>query len=308
MVFNDYYLQPDAPDPILNEELVVSVVRRHVPSAGRVLEIDETGGEARAYLLEGGVVLKTQRPQQLRPRTSLKKEAFFLGELEKSPAICVPRVLGYGEVEGTEYICMTRVVGRAFRLVEMKPQERAHVLFDLGRTLRQVHDADQRAFAESGLFPGDVGPSDLRARFGETFDRLNEVLESDSNWNGAMDVRALASHRLELTPADVAPVTLHSNPGPEHAFVDPGVVGFAGLIDFGDAYRSHPALDFRPWNDEVDVRSLYDGYESSEPVTSSFDDVRRTALIINELARAARGLREPHVAVATIKRISDEQR
>ena len=307
MVFVDHYHQPDAPDPILDEELVISLVRRHVSSAGPLLKIDETGGEARTYFLEGDVVLKTQRPQQRRPRTSLKKEVFFLGELEKNSAISVPRVLGYGEVEGIEYTCMTRMAGEAFRLVEMEPHQRALVLVDLGRTLRRIHDVDQRAFAVSDLFPGDLGPSDLRARFAETFNRFGEALGSDPRWKG-VDVGSLATRRLELTPDDVAPVALHSNPGPEHAFVVPDSFTFTGLIDFGDAYRSHPALDFRPWSDEADVRSLYEGYESAELVSPSFDAVRRTALIINELARAVRGLRQPEEVVAAIDRLSDEGR
>lgn len=83
MVFADVYLQSDAPDPVLDQHVVVEAARRHVTDAGPLLSVDETGGEARAYLLEGDVVVKTQRPHRLRPRTSLAKEAFFLDELHR---------------------------------------------------------------------------------------------------------------------------------------------------------------------------------------------------------------------------------
>jgi hypothetical protein len=61
------YLQPQAPDPVLDDATVRALARRHVSGAERVVEVDESGGEARVYLLDGGnldggIVVKTQRP------------------------------------------------------------------------------------------------------------------------------------------------------------------------------------------------------------------------------------------------------
>src|SRR5438067_742025 len=63
--------------------------------------------------------------------------------------------------------------------------------------------------------------------------------------------RALAA----LPPSDVR-VALHSNPAPEHTFVDPASGAYTGTIDFGDAYISHPALDLRRWRDPADREAL----------------------------------------------------
>lgn len=303
MVFEDYYVQPDAPDPVYDEALVVSLVQRHVPHVGSMLEVDESGGEARTYLFDD-VILKVQRPHQLRARTSLHKEAFFLGELEKDPLISVPRVLGFGESEGTEYICMTRMTGRPLRLVDLDSAQRHAALVELGRTLARIHNLDQRALVASDLLPGDREPSDLRTRFAASFDQLADALEGDTTWDRALDIRALADERLERTPFDVAPTSLHSNPGPEHTFIQPENGAFIGLIDFGDAYRSHPALDLRAWPNEVDVRSLLAGYGAVAPIPASFDAVRRTGLIINELVRAARGMRNRHEVTTSIAQLS----
>ncbi|MGH2484907.1 MAG: aminoglycoside phosphotransferase family protein, partial [Ktedonobacterales bacterium] len=93
----DFYVQPDAPDPVLTADLVVSLVRRHAPEARAITGVDESGGEARTYAIDDTIILKTQRPQQLRPRTSLEKEVFFLGQFAtEAPEVSVPRVLGYG--------------------------------------------------------------------------------------------------------------------------------------------------------------------------------------------------------------------
>ena len=301
MVFGDTYLQPDAPDPVLDEQTVLEAVRRHTPDAGRMIDVDESGGEARAYVLEGDIVLKTQRPHRLRPRTSLSKEALFLRTLEREGEFPVPRVLGYGHVENIEYLCLTRMPGLAMRHAELAPDQRASALEQLGRTLRRIHEIDQTTLATSDLLPGDRDAADLRRRFADTFDRLAIALDDNSDWNRALDVREIAATRIAATPAETEPVALHSNPGPEHTFVDPDSATFTGLIDFGDAYRSHPALDLRPWPDEHDAEHLLAGYRSLAPLPNGFEHVWRTGLVIMALARAARGVRSTEETVAAIE-------
>lgn len=77
----DVYLQPDAPDPVLSERTILDLAARHTGRATALLQVDESGGEARAYLLAGDVVVKTQRPHRLRSRTSLEREALILDVL-----------------------------------------------------------------------------------------------------------------------------------------------------------------------------------------------------------------------------------
>jgi hygromycin-B 7''-O-kinase len=305
MVFTDTYLQPDAPDPVLEEATVLEAARRHAPHAGRLIRVDESGGEARAYHLEGDILLKTQRPHRLRPRTSLSKEQLVLQTLERAGDFPVPTVLGYGHADGIEYLCLTRMPGVAMRNHELTPRQRAAALEELGRTLRRLHGVDQPALARSELITGDQSPADLHTRFADSFERLADALEQTDRWGEALDVRAIGAARLADTPTDVTPVTLHSNPGPEHTFVHPEDGRFSGLIDFGDAYRSHPALDLRPWEAEPDAEQLLAGYQSLGPLPESFDHVRRTALIIMALTRAARGSRTRDETVAAVSRLLD---
>jgi hygromycin-B 7''-O-kinase len=277
----------------------------HAPHAGRLIRVDESGGEARAYHLEGDILLKTQRPHRLRPRTSLSKEQLVLQTLERAGDFPVPTVLGYGHADGIEYLCLTRMPGVAMRNHELTPRQRAAALEELGRTLRRLHGVDQPALARSELITGDQSPADLHTRFADSFERLADALEQTDGWGEALDVRAIGAARLADTPTDVTPVTLHSNPGPEHTFVHPEDGRFSGLIDFGDAYRSHPALDLRPWEAEPDAEQLLAGYQSLGPLPESFDHVRRTALIIMALTRAARGSRTRDETVAAVSRLLD---
>ena len=303
MVFSDIYLQPGAADPVLSEAVVVAAAARHASAVGRLLEVDESGGEARAYLLEGGVVMKTQRPHRLRPRTSLAKEALFLEELRRAGRFPVPSVLGYGHVEGIEYLCLTRMAGVASRHVELNAGQRSEMLRTLGTVLRSVHQIDQSRLRDSELLPGDDDPADLAPRFRDSFARLAEALEDDATWQGDLDIRRLAERQIAHLPSDTQPVALHSNPGPEHVFVDPVAGRFTGLIDFGDAYRSHPAMDLRPWRRPGDAADVLAGYRSAGALPGGFEAVLTACHIMAELSQVARGTLDGAAAAARIREL-----
>ena len=87
-----------------------------------------------------------------------------------------------------------------------------------------------------------------------------QVIEATPNlWPFDISPADLASRVLATLPASVDLVALHSNPGPVHTFVQPDTLAFVGLIDFGDAYISHPALDWR-WPTHADRVALLHGY------------------------------------------------
>lgn len=65
----DFYIQPDAADPVLDPDAVLAIVRLHAAGAKAVRAVDESGGEARTYAIDDGLILKVQRPQQLRARS-----------------------------------------------------------------------------------------------------------------------------------------------------------------------------------------------------------------------------------------------
>ena len=246
MLPSDTYSQPHAADPVLAEQTVLNIVRRHGVRCSAVTSIDETGGEARAYVLDDNLVLKTQRPHRLRPRTSLAKEAFFLRQLAAYPGIMVPHVLGYGRHDTIEYIVMTRMSGVSALTVELTGVQRTHVLHQLGRVLRRLHSIPQAPFHGSALFPGNRTQEEFVERVRATLAHAVQVLGATPNlWQLDVAPADLASRVLAALPASVDLVALHSNPGPVHTFVRPDTLEFVGLIDFGDAYISHPALDWR---------------------------------------------------------------
>ena len=180
----DVYLPPDAPDPVLTDAVVLGLVRRHVPNAYAVTGVDESGGEARIYLVDDGLILKTQRPHRLRPRTSLAKEAAFLRHLAAFLAIPVPRMVGYGQTVGVEYLRMTRMPGDAVIRQTIAGPARARVLHALGQVLHQIHMVPQEPLLESGLFPGDRSADGLRGRLSEAFDEVLTLLpRADNAWS-----------------------------------------------------------------------------------------------------------------------------
>jgi aminoglycoside phosphotransferase len=269
--------------------------------------IDESGGEARVYALDDTLMLKTQRPQRLRPRTSLEKEVWFLRRLADEGIAAAPRVLGYGHEEGVEYICMTRVPGVALRQARIDDADRAETLRYLGRMLRRIHQLPTAPFVGSALFPADRSASDLIARIEAGFAQAVEAIHAfDRAWSVELSPEEAAAAAVRAVPAAEERVALHSNPGPEHVFVDAASGRFSGLIDFGDAYISHPALDLRPWRLARDRSAVLEGYQAEGEVSDSFLAVWRVARLLGEMMAIARGRQDPATTEATLREVLAE--
>ncbi len=265
--------EPHPLDPVLSEQIVLSLVRRHVPDATALTGVDESGGEARAYLIDDHLVLNTQRPHRVRPRTSLEKYAFFLDQLSHDPEIIVPEKLGYGREGDIEYLCMTRIPGVAMRNISLEGTVRENVLRTLGRTLRHIHQAPQTSLLASGMFP-ETG---LEEAFAGTVKAIND---SEVVWGLKMSPGDVATKVLAALPSSETRVVLHSNPGSTHVFVHPETGDFSGLIDFGDAYIGHPALDMRVWGKPEDQAPLLEGYTEEQDVDDAFMAIRQAGTVL----------------------------
>jgi hypothetical protein len=64
---------------------------------------------------------------------------------------------------------------------------------------------------------------------------------------------------------------------------------FTGVIDFGDLYASHPALDLHRWPSPADRIVLRDAYLDGVSVGADFDPVWTVAMIYTDLAVVAAG-------------------
>ena len=272
-MLKEYYLQPDAPDPVLTEAEVLRCVRRFVPGATAMTSVDESGGEARTYIVDDAVVLKVQRPQQVRVGTSLAREVFFLNQLAAvAPDLLVPRVLGYDrETNLLEYNIQTRMPGVACADAALALGARQEVIFSVGRLLRRLHAIPQQPFHDSAHFPTDRSAADFKRRLSEYFDVVARRLERDRRaWPLETAFETVRERTLAALPQSQELRALHSNPGPPHVFVDPGTGRFRGLIDFGDAYISHPALDLWRWRWRTERAAVIAGYTADAPVSEDF--------------------------------------
>ncbi|HNB53556.1 MAG TPA: aminoglycoside phosphotransferase family protein, partial [Anaerolineales bacterium] len=202
----------------------------------------------------------------------LRKEIVFLQQLEDVEGVNVPRFIGYGHPEPLiEYTLMTRMPGVAFRNARLEGASRYATLKDLGRMLRRIHNLPQEPLRESGLFFGDQSPVDVHWRMGSLFDEVAAMIRQGGEpWTFHLSPEEVG-RRLMRTLPDVTPiVALHSNPGPEHVFVDPDSGKLTGVIDFGDAYFSHPVNDLRRFRAPADRQAVLEGYVESDPVDDHF--------------------------------------
>jgi len=271
-MIKDIYYQRGFPDPILENDYVLSLARPFVPGVRRVAHIDETGGEARTYAVDEDIIVKVQRPQQMRLSTSLEREAFFLKQLETQGInVSVPKVLGYGKDGTVEYTVMTRMPGAAVSRSELTAEQKKSVLFELGTQIARIHKVDMQPFYCSGLFPfTDKTAEDIRDRFIYMFERTLGWMRIDMSQSQKDEAIGKAAELAgQIVRRSVAlTVPCHANPGPVHTFVFGG--RFSGLIDFGDAYISHPVFDIRRWP-IADRPYIVEGYKNETQTDGNFD-------------------------------------
>ncbi|MCY0901637.1 MAG: aminoglycoside phosphotransferase family protein [Firmicutes bacterium] len=285
---NDVYLQPDAPDPIHSDKIILGIVRDYVPDARAVTGVDESGGEARTYAVDEGLIVKVQRPQQLRPRTSLEKEAVFLNHLRCDPQISVPQVLGYGREGDIEFTVMTRIPGVAVINTVLAGKARQQALYALGQTLRRIHSIPQEPLVTTRLFPGDADFDDVAERFEETLTGLiARIKDRAVPWGLKWTVEQVVDKAIAALPQSDQRVALHSNPGRTHTFVEATTGRFTGLIDFGDAYISHPAWDLWRWNLPEDRKAVLSGYTADRSVGPEFLQTWRVVMVLSDLVAVA---------------------
>lgn len=282
------YREPDPADPILDPETILRLIRLHVPSAKTVSAVDESGGEARAYLIDSDLVFKVQRPHRVRPRTNQEKEVFYLDQLAAAdPDLPVPRVRGYGRENGIEYTCMTRVPGVPALAVDLEETAKAALLAELGRTLRRVHSVPQEPFLTSPLFPGPRSREEFVEQTTSSFNRAVGVFKAEpERWPFTTSPASVAAAARARLPSQVDLVALHSNPGPEHTYIDPVTHQFTGLIDFGDAYIGHPASDCR-WRTHEDSLLILKAYCQDMEEPDEFVAAWRSLRILNAMSSAA---------------------
>jgi Ser/Thr protein kinase RdoA (MazF antagonist) len=273
-----------------------------VPGAQAVTGIDETGGEARVYMVDTDVVCKVQRPPQLRSWTSLEKEVVFLRHLaQAAPDVSVPRVLGYGKDDDVEYTCMTRMAGDAAVRTPIPVEGRVATLQALGRTIRRIHAVPQEPLRESGLFPEEFALPDLRAAVAEDLlDYAGYLDQRGVGWPFPFDLATVTALALEHLPSEPIAVALHTNPGPTHTFVDPTIGAFAGLIDFGDAYIGHPTYDLGRWPNPADREAVLQGYVEAGDPGPHFWDLWEVASVMADLLTIVRHAEGQHTAIQHI--------
>ena len=169
---------------------------------------------------------------------------------------------------------------------------------------RRMHSVPQQQFYDNPLFPGVRTAAAFQERLRSGLGRAIDLIELDpSIWQLTISPRAVAARVLDVPLSEVDLVALHSNPGPEHVFVDPRTLGLTGIIDFGDAYIAHPALDMR-WPRPEDRDMLLGGYADEQQPSDAFLSAWRATLIFADMTAIATRPARREVASRTLEALT----
>jgi aminoglycoside phosphotransferase (APT) family kinase protein len=243
----------------------------------------------------------------VRPRTSLAKEAYLLDALAETVHPYLPRLLGYGRTDTAhgevEYLCLSRVPGVPAGRTPLAGEARTRLMTELAVLLRRLHSTT----IDDDRVPRDPDWAALRRRLEFDFaDVADGMPRHPPAWPLPLTMRELRRRALAALPCTGPwrPVLLHANPGPPHVFVEDQRL--SGLIDFGDAYVGHPALDLHRWPDPADRGELRDHYRGGLPAGDCFDRVWTVAMILADVKEVSRGSALARAAAADLVRRVDE--
>jgi aminoglycoside phosphotransferase (APT) family kinase protein len=203
--------------------------------------------------------------------------------------VSVPKVLGYDKEETVEYTVMTRMPGKAVKYSDLTAKQREAMYFELGKTLAKIHSLDKNIFVESGLFSDIDIPSDMRERLKMRFERVTKWILDRTEHITQADIDTATAQAMAIignVPDAEVLVALHSNTGAEHVFVNEDGT-FSGVIDFGDAYISHPICDFRstPVRDRA---MLLEGYKAVTELSDNFKQMWNAVYAIDSIVDVLR--------------------
>lgn len=293
-------------DPILSNDLVLAIANRYL-KAYHVTGVEESGGEARVYYIDTDKLLKVQRPHRVRKKTSQEREVLFLNTLRAFPEITVPEVFGYGrENEQIEYTLMSRMPGKAMRFVNPTGEKRKKILFKLGQMLYFIHHLpDQEKLLNSHLFPVDHNAQDLAKRVLNPLRELAEQIGREKRaWPLSLSPQEIVEKASAIVQYDERR-TLHSNPALSHTFVDPESHTLTGLIDFGDAYISHPSNDLRRFPSPDDRKDLFAGYNALKKADAAFMSVWVANQLLSDFICIARDNEFSAAALEEVRELAE---
>ncbi len=154
----------------------------------------------------------------------------------------------------------------------------------MGELLARLHQVPTAPLLQGGVVPLDRHGADLTRRLESRFgDVADAIAQHPEKWTFHAPYQDVVASALAMLPTEFSPVVVHSNPGPTHVFHD-GDGAVTGLIDFGDSYLSHPAMDLRSWPDPTDRVALHNVYLGSRPAQPHFDTAWAACMIATDTA------------------------
>ena len=142
---------------------------------------------------------------------------------------------------------------------------------------------------------------------GNLVDDVAEMIRRDGKaWNFPLSPEEVGRHLMRSLPDVKEVVVLHSNPGPEHVFVDQVSDRLIGVIDLGDAYFSHTVNDLRRFRAPADRQAVLDGYLQDAPVSTDFMAAWRVACGVADMVTIAYSPENQTAAQAELTQLLNE--
>ncbi|MBD0421601.1 aminoglycoside phosphotransferase family protein [Streptomyces sp. TRM S81-3] len=231
---------------------LAAIAGRHGTRAEQVRPLP-SGVANRVFLLGDNLVLRIPRTKQFLP--DLVKEAAVI-PVARQAGVRTPEIVAFDDTcsaVDVPYMLLTRAPGADLVRLEPATADTDRVFHQVGRELARLHRLTPAGAPDLRTVPVDDGTTDPWA--------LTDRLLTDG-WIDAGAARWLRGWLDRLSvhlPDEPHQVLVHGDIAPQNLLVSPRTGRLTGIVDWGDAQWTDPAVDFAKMPLTA-IPAMLDGY------------------------------------------------
>ncbi len=246
----------------------IDIIEKLINKEYKEIKIDDTGGNSRAYIIDGGkIIFKFPRNNKV----TYDNEAKILTIINTIKTDVKIQKVGWRSKDNT-YFGLHGVTGASICNADLNPRQKRQVGKKVGKFLKKLHNINTDCVPSLSL------SQEIKA-WQERFLSYKEIIDTHLNLNMQKKLNKLMFEDMpkELNNLGEDIVFCHGDLGDNNILIDKDNVG---IIDFNESGYFDRAADFMDICDDEILRYILDSYGASDVLRKKIQMRRRIRPVI----------------------------